>query len=152
MYDLIGFWTVVTLATLSLLVPIAVILFWASDIVLYRASRTRFDLSDFTAKTIYGDRYKRSYDERFNTLLWTCFGFGICSLMILGMVFAAITDTYDLTPTNLVEFVAGAATILAPAFGWVGMVGSVFTLVFFVSRKVFDFCYIVKDKLDKLGE
>jgi len=152
MYDLIGFWTVVTLATLSLAVPLFILMFWLSDFALYRASRKRFDLSNFNGKAAYSRRKAYYSKSNFESFIWLCFGFGFIALIVLFLLFAVITDNYDLTPTNLVEFVAGAATILAPAFGWVGMVGIVFTLVFFVSRKVFDFCYMVKDKLDKLGE
>ena len=152
MYDLIGFWTVVTLATLVVVIPIVILLYWSTDWVLYKASRKRFDLLLVTANTVYGNKYPyRRCDVLHNKICNTFFAF-ILVLALLGFIFCGITAELKLEPTNLVEFVGGAATILAPSFGWVGMVGSVFTVVFFVSRKVFDFCYMVKDKLDKLGE
>lgn len=152
MYDLIGFWTVVTLITGAVLAPVTVLFYYASDFVLYRASRERFNLEEVVAAkliTCERDLYwqvRKLRDKAAVTLMCTVVG-----LFLSSMLSCIVLDKNNVpVPSSLVEGVASLATILAPFFGVVGMIGTAYVLLFVVARKLFDIGYAVKEKLAKI--
>lgn len=145
MYDLIGFWSGVTLLTWALSIPIVCILLWSLNVTIKWASRDRVTIEKKTE--VFLEKYL------LNGLIDDLgIGIGIVSFFawVVFLLYTVVGAIAGFEPKSLLLIVSDIALFVAPVMGALGIFATVFGGGAIIMRKVFDMFFGVKDKLDKL--
>lgn len=155
MYDLIGFWTSVTLQTIILLASPLALLCWLGSELVSSASRNRVDLLDMCVTKIAGGTRKDvGFDDWWvakNTVMNIFTGLLLGGTLLGAVLLAFLYDDFNAS-TGFIQAVAALSTVTALIMGTVGIIATIFGGGFIILRKVFDVYFAVSEKLSKLEE
>jgi hypothetical protein len=141
MFDLLGFWTTLTLLVAPVFWVAGAIVVSLVDWEVGRISNGK--TTNFTDRFDFLDIFKHNLfllpiQRGFPLVLWTAASL----VMLLVSVIAYLEDGY-----YIVHMYAGLSELLAPVFGWVGLLLGGYFLVHFVLKKM----YTLSEKIDRLS-
>lgn len=141
MFDLLGFWTALTILVTPVFWMVGKIGLGLVDWEVGRISNGK--QKHFTDQFDFLDIFKRN-----PFLLPVERGFPIVATIFVSlMVFVVSIIAYFTDGYSIVHFYAGFSEILAPAFGWVGLLLGGYFLLHFVLKKM----YALSEKIDRLS-
>lgn len=149
MFDLIGYWTGITLFVYIISFLVVLVTFKLVVVVCDWSSRGRVDIGHKATK-LFNKIYLIKEDE---------FTFGVVAMCVsfvfwgfyLCYVFAALCGGDYGNIISLVGVANFCILPLTPILGYVGVICAVVCVCALLSRKLFDAYFLVKDKIDAIG-